>query len=64
MPKSDFNKSCFATLLKLHFGMGFLLKICCMFSEHLFLGAASVYSLAFYFQSSKLNLMKLICYNF
>ena len=44
MPKSDFNKSCFTTLLKSHFGMGFLLKICCMFSEHLFLGAASVYS--------------------
>ena len=44
MPKSDFNKSCFATLLKSHFGMGFLLKICCMFSEYLFLGAASVYS--------------------
>ena len=29
MPKCD--------LLKLHFGMGVLLQICCIFSEHLFL---------------------------
>ena len=28
---------CKATLLKSHFGMGILLKICCIFSEHLFL---------------------------
>ena len=28
---------CFATLLKSHFGMGVLLYICCIFSEHLFL---------------------------
>ena len=26
-----------ATLLKLHFSMGVLLYICCIFSEHLFL---------------------------
>ena len=32
-----FQESCFATLLKLHFGMGVLLYIWCMFSEHLFL---------------------------
>ena len=32
-----FNKVAgFVTLLKSHFGMGFLLKICCIFSEHLF----------------------------
>ena len=30
-------RSCFATLLKLHFSMGVLLEICCIFSEHLFL---------------------------
>ena len=30
-----------ATLLKSHFGMGVLLKVCCIFSEHLFLRAAS-----------------------
>ena len=35
MPKCNFN---FATLLKSHFGVGVLLKICFMFSEHLFLG--------------------------
>ena len=28
---------CKATLLKSHFGMGILLQICCIFSEHLFL---------------------------
>ena len=27
-----FQKSCKGTLLKLHFGMGFLLQICCIFS--------------------------------
>ena len=32
-----FQYSCFATLLKSHFGMGILLKICCIFSEHFFL---------------------------
>ena len=37
MPKCDFNKSCFATLLKPHFGMSVLLYICCIFSERLFL---------------------------
>ena len=39
LPKCDFN-SCFATLLKSHFSMGFLLfspVICCIFSEHRFL---------------------------
>ena len=35
MAKRDFNKV--ALQLKLHFGMGFLLEICCIFSEHLFL---------------------------
>ena len=30
-------RSVMATLLKLHFGMDVLLKICCIFSEHLFL---------------------------
>ena len=30
---------CFATLLKLHFCMAVLLKICCIFSQHLFLRA-------------------------
>ena len=34
MLKCDFNK---VALLKSHFGMGVLLQICCMFSEHLFL---------------------------
>ena len=29
---------CKATLFKSHFGMGVLLWICCIFSEHLFLG--------------------------
>ena len=29
--------SCKATLLKPHFGMGVLLQICCIFSQHLFL---------------------------
>ena len=28
--------SCFATLLKSNFGMGVLLQICCIFSEHFF----------------------------
>ena len=28
-----------ATLLKSHFGMGILLQVCCIFSEHLFLRA-------------------------
>ena len=39
MPKCDFNKvaSWKATLLKSHFGMGVLLKIWCIFWEHLFL---------------------------
>ena len=35
MPKFDFNKA--ATLLESHFGMGVLLSICCIFSEHFFL---------------------------
>ena len=35
MPKLDFNKV-EAILLKSHFGMGVLLQICCIFSEHLF----------------------------
>ena len=30
-------RSCKVTLLKSHFGMGVLLYICCIFSEHLFL---------------------------
>ena len=30
-------KCCKATLLKSHFGMGVLLQMCCIFSEHLFL---------------------------
>ena len=37
MPKCNFNKVAKATLLKLHFGMGVLLKIGCIFSEPLFL---------------------------
>ena len=36
MLKCDFNKVA-ATLLKSHFGMGVLLYISCIFSEHLFL---------------------------
>ena len=32
-----FKWRCKATLLKLHFDMGVLLLICCIFSEHLFL---------------------------
>ena len=35
-PTCDFNKNCFATLLKLHLDMGVLLYICCMFSEQLY----------------------------
>ena len=38
MPKCDFTKVVFATLLKSHFGMGVLLCIYCIFSEHLFVG--------------------------
>ena len=34
MPKCDFNTVA-ATLLKSHFGMGVLLQICCISSEHL-----------------------------
>ena len=37
MPKCDSNKVSKRTLLKLHFGMGVLLQICCEFSQHLFL---------------------------
>ena len=38
MPNCDFNKSCFAILLKSHFGMGvLLLKICCISLENFFL---------------------------
>ena len=33
-----FRYGCCAALLKSHFGFGVLLQICCMFSEHLFLG--------------------------
>ena len=33
MPKCDFSK---VVQLKSHFGMGVLLHICCIFSEHLF----------------------------
>ena len=36
MPESDFNKVV-AILSKLHFGMGVLLYIYCIFSENLFL---------------------------
>ena len=36
MPKCDLNKIA-ATLLKLHFGMGVLLYIYCIFSENIFL---------------------------
>ena len=36
MPKCDFNKLAKATLLKSRFGIGVLLWICCIFSEHLF----------------------------
>ena len=32
-----FQQRCKATLLKSHFGIGILLQICCIFSEHLFL---------------------------
>ena len=35
MLKRDFNEvACFANLLKSHFGICVLLKICCLFSEH------------------------------
>ena len=40
MPKCGFNKAVEqskATLLNSHFGMGDLLSICCIFSEHVFL---------------------------
>ena len=37
MPKCNFNKSCFATLLKSHIPMGALLQTCCIFSGHHFL---------------------------
>ena len=39
MAKHDFNKvalQLYATLLKLHFGMGILLQICCIFLEWFF----------------------------
>ena len=43
MPKCDFNKVAvakqFYILLKSLFGMGVLLQICCVFPEHLFVGA-------------------------
>ena len=35
-----FEESFFVTLLKSHFSMGFLLQICCIFSEHLFIWRA------------------------
>ena len=35
--KCDFNKDALASLFKSHFSMGVFLKICCMFSEYLFL---------------------------
>ena len=35
--KGWFQYTCFATLLKSHFGMGALLSLCCIFSEDLFL---------------------------
>ena len=46
MPKCDFNKvaatllfnKVAATLLKSHFRMSVLLYMCCIFSEHFFLG--------------------------
>ena len=37
MPKCDFNKVANTILLKSHFGQGFLMKICCVFSEYLFI---------------------------
>ena len=40
MPKRDFNEVVLqriATLMKSYFGMGVLLQICYIFSEHLFL---------------------------
>ena len=37
-PEVWFEKSYFATLLMSHFDMGVLLQICCIFSEHFFLG--------------------------
>ena len=36
-PMPKFATLLHATLLKSHFGMGVLLEICCIFSEHLFL---------------------------
>ena len=33
--KCNFNKFCFANLLKSHFGVSVLLQICCIFSEYL-----------------------------
>ena len=33
----QFQLSCFATLVKSHFGIGVLLQICCIFSERFFL---------------------------
>ena len=37
--ENSYAWSAHPTLLKLHFGMGVLLKICCIFSQHLFLRA-------------------------
>ena len=36
-PKVWFQKSCFTTLLKSHFGMVVLLQICSIYSEHIFI---------------------------
>ena len=41
MSKCDFNKVEISTLLKSHFGMGVLLKNCCIFSGKLFLRTPS-----------------------
>ena len=44
MPTRDFTK---ATLLKSRFGMDVLLKICCIFSEHLWRAALNLWTKTF-----------------
>ena len=59
MPKCDFNKVS-SNLLKLHFGMGVLLQICCIFSQHLFLGTPLKSCFCKVLSSTYLQMFKLL----
>ena len=53
--------SCFATSLKLHFGMGILLWICCIFSEHLFVRISLDGCFCDFFSSDLIALLSCFC---